>query len=139
MALYDLGYSYSDISRITGRSKTLVANFVNRVLDIGEIEPRTPTGRPRILSAQAVRVAIRSAISDREQTWEQLQLGMAEKVSMSTIKRTLREHHIKKWKAKRRPLLEDSHANKRLAFALKYRDWTPDMWRKVMFSDECSV
>ncbi|RPA73774.1 hypothetical protein BJ508DRAFT_215952, partial [Ascobolus immersus RN42] len=94
MALHDLGHSFGEIAKITGRSKTLISNFVNRVLTTGEIEPRTSTGRPRKLSAQAVRATIRSALRDRQQSWEELRLGMGEKVSMSTIKRTLREHNI---------------------------------------------
>ncbi len=35
-------------------------------------------------------------------------------------------------------LLTKLMKKKRLAFACKYKDWTPEQWRKVLFSDESS-
>ena len=60
-------------------------------------------------------------------------------VSRTTFYRTLKEHGIINWIAKKRPLLTEEHAAKRLAFALKYRDWTYEEWSRVIWSDECSI
>ncbi|XP_066947049.1 uncharacterized protein [Macrobrachium rosenbergii] len=38
--------------------------------------------------------------------------------------------------AAKKPLLTDGMKKKRLAFCNKYKDWTKEQWRDVMFSDE---
>jgi hypothetical protein len=50
-----------------------------------------------------------------------------------------RKEGITNWLAKRRPQLSEEAARKRLAWALKHKDWTWDEWSKVIFSDECSL
>lgn len=51
----------------------------------------------------------------------------------------LRPLNIRKWLAKKRPLLTKEIAHKRYHWAKRHRDWTVDDWLKVIFSDECSV
>jgi hypothetical protein len=36
----------------------------------------------------------------------------------------------------KKPILTDKMKEKRLAFCRQYGHWTPDQWKKVMFSDE---
>ena len=38
--------------------------------------------------------------------------------------------------AAKKPLLTDTMRKKRLQFAKQYRDWTPEQWKSVMWSDE---
>ena len=35
--------------------------------------------------------------------------------------------------------MEEEHAAQRLEWARRYKDWTPEDWLKVNWSDECSV
>ena len=51
----------------------------------------------------------------------------------------LRKYHIKKWLAAQRPALTAEHAQRRLAFAQKHRDWSTEEWKSIIFSDECSI
>lgn len=39
-------------------------------------------------------------------------------------------------RAARKPLLTERMKKRRLSFAKKYQDWTPEQWKKVMWSDE---
>jgi hypothetical protein len=40
---------------------------------------------------------------------------------------------------KKKPLLSAVHRKKRLAFALKYQNWTVEDWKKVIWSDETKI
>jgi len=44
--------------------------------------------------------------------------------------------NIKKSRARKRALLKDKHAAKRLAWAMKYKNWTKEDFEGVIFSDE---
>jgi transposase len=46
---------------------------------------------------------------------------------------------MKKWRAKKRPLLSGQQAKVRLAWALDHQYWTKEDWEGVVWSDECSV
>ena len=40
---------------------------------------------------------------------------------------------------KKKPLLSTRHRQRRLAFALKYRNWTVEDWKRVIGSDETKI
>lgn len=40
---------------------------------------------------------------------------------------------------KKRPRLIEDHAKARLAWCIERKDWTIEDWKRVIFSDECSV
>jgi hypothetical protein len=46
---------------------------------------------------------------------------------------------IRKWRAAEKPGLTEEHAQLRKEWAERYAGWTVDDWRKVVWSDECSV
>lgn len=64
---------------------------------------------------------------------------MTPNVSIRTVKRILAKEGIKKWSAKKRPKLTEDLAPGRLRWALCYADWTEEDWKRVIWSDECSV
>jgi hypothetical protein len=40
---------------------------------------------------------------------------------------------------KKKPLFSAVHHKKRLAFALKYQNWTVEDWKRVIWSDETKI
>jgi hypothetical protein len=46
---------------------------------------------------------------------------------------------MKKWRAKKRPLLSEQQAKVRLAWGLAHQHWTKEEWEGVVWIDECSV
>ena len=67
-----------------------------------------------------------------------------EKMSLATISpQTVRNrlHHFGLYGRNiiSKPLLTDNHRKKRLAFAKKYRNWTIDDWKNVLWSDESKI
>jgi len=60
-------------------------------------------------------------------------------ISKSTVYRALKEYGLVNWLAQKRLLLSEAVAAKRLAWCKARKDWTPEQWQKVIWSDECSV
>ena len=59
--------------------------------------------------------------------------------SVRTIQRRLFKSGLKSFRAARKPLLSPKNIWDRIAFCRKYESWTPDQWKKVIFSDETSI
>jgi len=59
--------------------------------------------------------------------------------SRSTFTRLLKKYGISNWLAKKRPYLTAQAVKARLKFAQEHKDWTYNDWKKVIFSDECSL
>ena len=58
---------------------------------------------------------------------------------MRSMKRLLQEMHIRKWIRLKRPALTPDHAYQRLTWAQRYRHFRYLNWRRVRWSDECSI
>jgi hypothetical protein len=69
----------------------------------------------------------------------QIRQEFAVSLSISTIKRRLSEHGIHKHIKADRPLLDVYDARRRLAWCHRHRHWGVERWRRVVWSDECSV
>ena len=61
------------------------------------------------------------------------------KISTRTIHRRLQEEHIRKWRARGCTKITQRVANERLKWAMEYKDFTPEDWSYVVFTDEVSV
>lgn len=61
------------------------------------------------------------------------------KVKERSIRMLLREMGKRKWRQRCRPLLTDDHARQRLQWAKRYERYTSRFWRRVKWSDECSI
>ena len=84
------------------------------------------------------RLIIRHVRLNPKDTYKQVKEACQLSFSNSTIKRILKAHGIGNWRAKRRPLLTEEHAAKRLAWCLARRHWSVEEWGMVCWSDECS-
>jgi transposase len=100
-------------------------------------KPRT--GRPKCYTERDERMLLRHVRQFPKQTYAQVmnetQLGF----SRSTVRRILQDHGIANWRAKKRPHLTQAHADARLGWCTRQRDWTAEDFRKYMWSDECSA
>jgi hypothetical protein len=74
-----------------------------------------------------------------EQSYKALQAIKAPNASIRSIKRLLREMHIRKWIRLKQLLLTATHAERRLTWAQRYRRFRCLNWRRLRFSDECSI
>lgn len=59
--------------------------------------------------------------------------------SRSTLRRFFNDKGIQGWICKLRPHLTDRHARLRLEWCQRFRGWTSEDWKRVIFSDESTV
>ena len=59
--------------------------------------------------------------------------------SVRTVQRLFRTLHMQKWKQCKRPEITEENAEKRLRWARTYANYTAEDFKKVIWSDECSV
>ena len=60
-------------------------------------------------------------------------------VSVTTVRRHLREAGLIAKKIVKRPALKQQYINGRLQFVRKYKEWTMDDWTRVIWSDESKI
>lgn len=135
--------STKEISSRTGRGQSTIRRLVATARDLppNVVPPRKPVpGRPRKTSKFTDKILRRETLNNPEITAGELKRShptLLQGVSERTIQHRLqKELGLPTYKPAAKPLLTPSMVKKRLAFAHKYKDWTAEQWRKVLFSDE---
>ena len=102
-----------------------------------------PAGRPKSLSKRDKRTICRIADSngvDNAETITRIASNDYDiRVSTQTIRRALKEAGYRSVKKVKKPKLTAKQKRDRLDFAITHRDWTPEDWEQVVFSDETKV
>src|SRR3979490_933822 len=60
-------------------------------------------------------------------------------VCPQTVRNVLKQHSFKAVTKKKKPLLTAVHRKKRLAFALRHKEWTVEDWKRGIWSDETKI
>lgn len=60
-------------------------------------------------------------------------------ISAQTVRNALKKEDMRAVVKTKRPLLKAAHRKARLAFAHKYKNWTIDDWKMVLWSDETKI
>jgi transposase len=105
--------------------------------------PVNKRGRPRKIQADTVeylklnmkRECLNTAKEARDKANELLPAS----VSISTIRRRLREAGLIAKRKAKRPALKSHHIKGRNIFVKKYKEWTVDDWKRVIWSDESKI
>jgi transposase len=121
-------------------SQSSVTKIINLHKSTGGTTVRERSGRPRITSETTDRMMRREVVKDPFITPKQIQQNLAshlEKVSLRTIRRRLQaKYGMTARKPLKKPLLTLNMRKKRLLFCKRHKEWTVEMWKKVLFSDE---
>jgi transposase len=101
------------------------------------------SGRPSKLSATSERAIITQIttgkVANAVQATKHINSIIPNPVSSQTVRRVLKRHSLKAVTKKKKPLLSAVHRKKRLAFALKYQNWTVEDWKRIIWSDETKI
>lgn len=116
--------------------KTTIRRATTR---IGGTRTKPRSGRPRILTEEQ-----RDYIYDTVETTPHMKMRdllheVDDVIKKRTMQRLLREMDKKKWLQKKRPLITQDHADSRFAWARRHEHYTIEDWKKVSWSDECTV
>jgi hypothetical protein len=132
--------NYRAIGRSVGRSDMTVKRVLEKEKKGESHEHKHRSGRPRMTTVAEDRALKIRSLKDRKLTAVDLRPTVITKynrhASVWTIRRRLCEVDLHGRVAAKKPLLTFHHRLRRLRWAQKYRDWTVDDWRKIIFSDE---
>jgi transposase len=139
LGLRDARLSHAEIAEKTNRSKSAVTRALQRydIKTFKGVAP--PPGNPKKLSNREVRGMIRVVNTNRRSALSDITNLLPTKVSDRTLRRRLKDAGIQKHIAVKKPMLTEQHMQKRLEFALEYKNWTVRDWNKVVWSDESKV
>lgn len=143
IALMKQNLSQVAISNAVQRSRRFVQETIKRFLETGSYQSRKRSGRPSLSTPRTDRVVRRAVLKSPHKTAPEILKAVGNSFvtppSYTTMKRIL--HTRLKLPARRpahKPLLNVVQRRKRLDFCRTYRNWTPEQWEKVLFSDESS-
>lgn len=137
MALKGQKYSHSKIASILNISKATVTQGIARANQLGTLESRRRSGRPRVTSESADRLLHRSVVAHPTWSSSTIAANTATPASARTIRRRLLvDFKLKSHRPAKKAKLSPKNIKDRLTFCKKYGKWTKEDWNKVMFSDE---
>jgi transposase len=133
--MHKAGKKPQEISNALGIPRTTIQNVLKNPRPVRSAR----TGRPLLYTERDQRHILQIIKKTPNIIYAKLVEELSLIISPRTVRRMLYRLGIKKWIAKKRPMLTEVHAKVRLKFALKYKDWSYEEWCKVIFSNECSI
>lgn len=136
--LYKMGVKASEIMKSVPFTKRQIYLRIQKLKKFGNMTPRPKSGRPRkttpaddrLILLQAERNPFVSGTSIKRDIPD---LCCGERTIRNRINESGKlESHF----AAKKPFLKPNHIKARLEWARKYKDWTPDQWETVLWSDE---
>ncbi len=133
------GATTADIQKEFSLPESTIRTTITRASNRrnGASNPRS--GRPKACSIREQRHIIRTARVNPRITYLDLIQTTGVNCSRTTVYRILKDYGLTNWLAKKRPLLREEDVALRLAWAKERKDWTYEDWKKVIWTDECSV
>ncbi len=152
LALAEAGIATKIVTAITEISRFTVSRLKKQARDRGYdpskskklllsyVSDAPRPGRPPIITPElesAILAAVRKDRYGREKT--SFMLGAEQGISSTTVLRVLRRNNFRSCKTTKKPSLTEAMMEARYQFALRYKDWTVEQWKDVIWSDETSV
>ena len=133
------GHTPTEIENVLKIPWSTIRSVITRIEKRGSAENKQRVGGPRKSLDRDNRLLLRKALNDTRMPLRELKSEANSDLSISTIRRRLKENDVQKWLAAERPRLTEAHAAKRFQWAKDHLHWTVDDFRKVGWSDECSI
>lgn len=132
--LHEMHFSQVQIAKRLQISRCAVQRCIKRAQFVSEKR----SGRPRVTSVRTDNsILLMCKRSPRASSAKiQAQLPREETVSTRTIRRRLFTNGLKARRPAKKPLLSMKNIRDRLYFCNKYKNWSPEDWENVMYSDE---
>ncbi|KAJ9413025.1 hypothetical protein QL093DRAFT_2527090 [Fusarium oxysporum] len=110
------GKSYRAVAQEARCSPQTISNIVQRWKTLQTLDKKPRSGRPRKLTIQQIRYVLISLKRDRRITYEKLVNFLGGHISRTTIRRVIRLHYGRKWRAMQRIPLSKETARQRLSW-----------------------
>ena len=132
--------TYGEISKIVGVSISTISRIMKMKKETGSVTPKRKgkCGRKRKTTPKDDAYLIRESVKDPRKTSDAIKTTLGEKgiEISSTVRRRLLEVGRKAYHPVKKQLLTKTMKTKRYKWGLKYKNWTKEDWRRVIFSDE---
>lgn len=140
VTLYKEGQSYRIIAKKIKVSLKGVQTTIARYKTSDSLVDRTRSGRPKITTSQEDQYIVVTSKRNRRLTASEIRAEVNRSrdnaVSLTTVKRRLRNAGLKGCVAVKKPLLRPINKKKRLQWAQQHRNWTLEQWKNVLWTDE---
>ena len=137
LSLHKHNLSLSEISRATGKSRSVVQRIMSRCKQSGDVKALPKTGRPRKTTVRGNRMMVRQSLQDQFKTAAEISRQMGETsggtVSRFTVSRRLKEAGLIARTPAKKPLISKKNQKTRLQFAQQHVLWSAKQWIKVLF------
>jgi transposase len=137
--LHKAGCSIKDIVEIEKGSRSTVRDTLKLLATRPKGQSLPRSRRPSTLTRVEKCAIIRFCYENVKATYSEVKQKLQLSCSLRTIGHIVRKQGIKKWIAKKRPILTKEVAKARLKWCREHRNWTEEQWRTCIWSDECSV
>lgn len=140
ISLLNSGLSMRAVASQTGVSKSKVSNIAQEMPSNKENHKRgrRPKLSPR--DKRAIFMQIQSGRAENAvEVAQNLNATLHSPVSVQTVRNALKKDDFIAVVKKKKPYLSKRHRRDRLAFALKYQNWTVEDWKRVIWSDETKI
>jgi len=133
----------TDIASHVQCCETTVRLWRDRYHQTGEMKRKAGSGRKRKFSEKEERYIRRMSMKNRKLTAidigrEFIRPDGRLRASVTTIRSTLRRRGLFGRVARKKPLLTFAHIQRRIRWAKAHKDWTPEQWKCVVWSDEAT-
>jgi len=140
LSLASSGHSIRKIATQLNIPKSTVGEYLQNLVPG---RSTTKTGRPSRLSPTDKHAVVNQILTGKAenaaQVTKHINTIIPTPVSSDTVRRVLKKHSFKAVVKKKKPLLSARHRKRRLEFALKYREWTVEDWKRIIWSDETKI
>ena len=140
VTLWGEGYTQRQIAKKLKISRSGVQLILQKKKETGSIVDRPRTGRPKVTTPRESRLLIRLSLRDRKATSKMVKREFMDitgkSLSTRTVRRRLNEGGLRGCVAVKKTMLTKKQKQKRLAWAKKHRNWTINVWSRVVWSDE---
>ena len=137
------GYSVRYISQRLGIPKSTVQDTIIRYKKYGTYKSLSKTGRPRKttlrIDSKILRIANNSQQPNAVDIANELKEMSLVDVCPNTIRNRLNKFGLHGRALLKKPLLLPRNVAARIDFANKYKNWTKDDWKRVIWSDETKI
>jgi transposase len=127
---------------LSQREVSLQLNLTRDQVRYAASHPPTPSrrsGRPGILSQEEIERIIEWVCAspiNRRCSWERIPRKLDLNISYYAVRYTLRKAGFSRRLTRRKPPISERNRQARLDFAREYRDWTPEQWKSILWTDE---
>lgn len=140
---YKKNKNISKIARDLELKYQTVYSIIQRNKNENRIKNKTKNGRPKKLDNRANRRIVREIKKDRRQTLNEITntINKTKSISVSskTVRRLIKKTGLNARVARKKPFISLKNQKGRKKWAQKYGKWSLYKWKKIIWSDECSV